>query len=282
MQIYSIRLGWALSTLLTIAQAIQVAHTVQIGPYYARNCKSNINNIVTLLNTLKHVLQPVITDLGSSTSSDAYTTFFKDIANAFYVREVLTNLTKGVSVPPEPGTRSWTPILICVDGRDQVTFSEDGRQVDAYSRCRTLGQAPAMALLTTPYIVICPVFFTHPAIPIQSAASCLTVDPHRNRFAQDGKSLIKYQLWHLLHELVHYYVYATKEAHLDIYGVNACLVLLNVWLGCTSFPIPRSRPLGRGGGLELLEMDSNVTALDANESIALVVQNVSMSAVPPV
>ena len=199
--------------------------TIEIGPYYARNCKSNINNIVTLLNTLKHVLQPVITDLGSSTSSDAYTTFFKDIANALYVRQVFSNITNGVSVPPEPGTLSWTPILICVDGRDQVTFSEDGRQVDAYNLCRIHGQAPAMALLTTPYIVICPVFFTHPAIPIQSTASCLTVDPHRNRFAQDGKNLIKYQLWHLLHELVHYYVYATQEAHLDIYGVNACLVL---------------------------------------------------------
>lgn len=34
-----------------------------------------------------------------------------------------------------------------------------------------------------------------------------------------------YQLWYILHELVHYYVYATKESHLDIYGVNACLVL---------------------------------------------------------
>ena len=141
------------------------------------------------------------------------------------MREVFSNITKGVPAPPELGTPSWAPILICVDGRDQVTFSEDGRQVDAYTRCRILGEVPAMIFLKSPFIVICPVFFTHPGIPIQSTASCLTVDPHLNRFVQNGKSLIMYQLWYILHELVHYYVYATKESHLDIYGVNACLVL---------------------------------------------------------
>lgn len=177
--------------------------------------------------TLRQVLQPVITDLGSSTSSDAYTTFFKDIANAPYVREVLSNITKGVSVLPSLGTPSSAPIFICVDGRDQVTFSENARQVDAYTRCRTSGETPAMILLTTPYIVICPVFFTHPAIPIKSTASCLTVNPHGNLFVQNGKSLIKYQLWHILHELVHYYVYSTKEKHLDVYGINACLALIS-------------------------------------------------------
>lgn len=82
-----------------------------------------------------------------------------------------------------------------------------------------------MALLQSPYIVICPVFFTQASIPVQSTASCLTIDPYRNRFVQDGKSLIKYQLWHILHELVHYYVYSTVEDHIDIYGINACLAL---------------------------------------------------------
>ena len=42
---------------------------------------------------------------------------------------------------------------------------------------------------------------------------------------ENGKDLIKYQIWHILHELVHYYVYATKQNALDIYNVNDCMLL---------------------------------------------------------
>ncbi len=44
----------------------------------------------------------------------------------------------------------------------------------------------------------------------------------------------------------------------------------------------RTRPPGRGQGVELLEIDANRTVLNANESSALVVQNVSIHAVPSV
>ncbi len=199
--------------------------TVQIGPYYVQNCKSNNKNITTLLNTLRHTLQPVLTDLRSTTSSDAYNTFFKDITHAPYVQRVFSNITEGVSVSPEPGTQPWAPRFVCVDGQDQVTFSENYDRVDAFTRCHDLGEAPAYILLATPYIVICPAFFTQAAIPVQSTASCLTVDSHRNKFVQDGKSLIKYQLWLILHELVHYYVYSIEEDTIDIYGINFCLAL---------------------------------------------------------
>lgn len=199
--------------------------TVQIGPYYAENCKSNNNKIATLLYTLSHTLQPVITDLDFSTSSNAYTTLFKDIAYVPYVRDVFSNITTGTSVPPEPGTQSSTPIFICVDGQDQVSYRENDKRVDAYSRCRTHSETPAIALLKSPYIVLCPFFFTQPSIPLQSASSCLTVASHRTRFVQNGKTLIKYQLWHVLHELVHYYVYSTLQDNIDIYNINACLAL---------------------------------------------------------
>ena len=211
------------ASLLNVRAAL--LETVRIGPYYAQNCKSNNNNFATLLNTLRDTLQPILTDLRSTTSSDAYNTFFKDIAHAPYVRKVFSNITKGVSVPPKPGTQPWVPNFICVDDQDQVIFSENHERVDAFTRCRDIGEAPSYALLTTPYIIICPVFFTQAALPVQSTASCLTVDSHRNRFVQDGKRLIKYQLWHILHELVHYYVYSTKEDFLDIYGINFCLAL---------------------------------------------------------
>ena len=49
-----------------------------------------------------------------------------------------------------------------------------------------------------------------------------------------------------------------------------------------NFPVVRTRPPGRGGGLELLETDANGIALYFNESIALVVQSVSVHSVLPV
>ena len=58
--------------------------------------------------------------------------------------------------------------------------------------------------------------------------------------------------------------------------------MVGITLGCTNFPVVSTRPPGRGGGVELLEKDTNETVLSANESIALVVQNVSVHAVPPV
>ena len=180
--------------------------------------------MATLLKTMTAALQPAITDLGSTSSSKAYTTFFKDVSRAPYVRTVFSNVTKGVSVATAPGSPSSEPNFICVDARDQVTWDENGQQVDAYTRCGG-GEWPAMALLTTPYIVICPLFFTQAAVPVQSSASCLKVRPYLNRFAQGGKSLIVYQVWHLLHELVHYYVYSTEQDSLDVYGVNQCVDL---------------------------------------------------------
>lgn len=58
--------------------------------------------------------------------------------------------------------------------------------------------------------------------------------------------------------------------------------MADVRLGCTDFPVVSTRPPGRGGGVELLESDANRKAFNANESIALVVQNVSVHVVPPV
>lgn len=58
----------------------------------------------------------------------------------------------------------------------------------------------------------------------------MTVDPHLNVFLHDKKGFSNYQLWILLHELVHYYTLATGDGGLDIepegsYFANYCLAL---------------------------------------------------------
>ena len=57
--------------------------------------------------------------------------------------------------------------------------------------------------------------------------------------------------------------------------------MVDIGLGCTNFPTVRTRQPGRGSGVELLEVNENGTIFDANESIALVVQNVSIDIAPP-
>lgn len=151
---------------------------------------------------------------------------FQDAAYAPYVRKVFSNITIGASVPPEPGRSSVPPIFICVDDRHQVTYLENGILQDAYTSYRTHDWA-ALALLKRPEILISPLFFTYPAIPLQSTANCLTVNPRLKYFVQNGLSLVKYQLWIILHELVHYYVWSTKEFHRDVYAINRCLDLLS-------------------------------------------------------
>lgn len=85
-----------------------------------------------------------------------------------------------------------------------------------------------MALLGTPYVVVCPFFFTQPAIPPArgSGSGCLSVDARRNRFVENGMGLVGFQVWELVHELVHFYVYASRGVAYDFYGVNACLAML--------------------------------------------------------
>ena len=181
--------------------------------------------MATLLLSLGPELQPAIEDLGSSSASDAYVTFFKDISYAPYVREVFTNITGGASVVPGPGVPSTVPIFICIDGRDQVIYSPNKVRTDAYDRCESDGYVTSITLLSTPYILLCPKFYNHPSAPVKTPTSCLTVDPSGSRFLQTGLSLVKYKIWHIIHELVHYYGFATKREILDVYNVNKCVEL---------------------------------------------------------
>ena len=199
--------------------------TVSIGPYLVANCKSNNHLIATLIFLLGPTLQPAIEDLGSSPASDAYATFFKDVSYAPYVREVFTNITGAVPVVPGSDTPPSVPTFVCIDGRDQVIYSLNKARTDAYDRCQSSGYVTSITMLGTPYILICPKFYNFPSVPVMTPTSCLTVDPSGSRFLQTDVSLVKYKIWHIIHELVHYYVWANKREKVDIYNINKCVEL---------------------------------------------------------
>jgi len=206
--------------------------TTQADSFQLLNCVNT--DFATALSTLRQILPSVITDLDSSTTSAAYNAFFGDLSYAPYVREILTNSTNGASVSPIPGLKSSSPVFVCVNDTAQVvgTFESPIRKEpvkqDFYNVCKGTHEEPgavAYHLQWTPYIVICPRFFKRAPVPHISTALCLKIKPHVNRFVGDGQTLAFYQICTILHELVHYYSYSTKQDSVDQYFVNSCLTL---------------------------------------------------------
>ena len=166
--------------------------------------------------------------------------------------------------------------------------SPNGTVFDLYDFCQS---EVAFYQIDAEEIIICPLFFNYPAVP--STSQCLTVNKYQEKFYQDGSQMYEFQLWILLHEIVHFYKGGLWP---EVYDVNACLRLnagksvvnaqnylyyaaskslplthnllardstitfLDIRSTCTDFPKPRRRASRQfGPGFELLEVDNNGT-----------------------
>ncbi len=226
--------------ILTVIAALE---GIQTGPYHTYNCGTHTPEVSILINTLIATLQRVLDDVSQTSSSPAYTAFFKNIASAPTVYNILSNITTGAPISPGPHAIPdappglfgipITPQFVCVTDYEQITWSlekggEGGKQLDAYTAC-TQSPVHAFSVFGTRFlknsIILCPVFWTYAAIPPSSKSTCLRVDPHFNRFRDDGKRLTNYQLWVILHELAHSYIYAHSGSLMDLYTSNDCMSL---------------------------------------------------------
>ena len=226
--------------ILTLVSAMEGA---QAGPYHIYNCGTRTPEVSVLVDTLIDTVQPVLDDALLSKSSPAFTAFFKHIAFAPIVYDILLKIRTGAPIspgphaipdaPPELFGPPITPQFVCVTGNDQITWSleaggQGGRQLDAYTACQ---QSPVHAFdiygtrFVNNSIVLCPAFWSYAAIPPQSKSTCLTVDPHFNRFRDDGRRLVNYQLWVIMHELAHHYIYARSGSQADVSTANDCVSL---------------------------------------------------------
>lgn len=237
---YIARKVFHLSARTPLLKLVVAMPGIQTGPYRICNCGTRASEVSVLINTLIATLQPVLDDVSRHYSSAAYNAFFKNIAFAPIVYDILSNITTGVPISPGPHATpdaspelfGWpvTPQFICVTGYGQVTWSLEaggngGRQFDAYTVCQ---QSPvhAFAIIGTRFsknsIVLCPAFWNYAAIPSRAKSNCLTMDPHFNRFRDVGRRLVNYQLWVILHELAHNYIYARSGGQGDISTANDC------------------------------------------------------------
>ena len=81
------------------------------------------------------------------------------------------------------------------------------------------------ALQKDGWVVVCPSFFTIGLQAVPPPRNCLTISTYINRFQSNGASLTQFQLWVLLEEIVHIYIYATTGAVTDVADVNKCVRL---------------------------------------------------------
>lgn len=160
-----------------------------LGDYAVWNCGPDKTPKVTeLLTTMKSVLQPALTNLLLPVSSPAYTVFFGDINRAPFVRSILENVANGTPVPPSSGQGMATesPLMFCATELNQATMvSAEGKRTDIYKLCADRPLGSAYIFRGNTMVVLCPRFFTYPAVPVRTSKICLKVDPHFNVFRQN-------------------------------------------------------------------------------------------------
>lgn len=210
--------------LIIVAGNYDITHS---GRYTIVNCgRRDAALLVNLLDDLWTVLQPSIGDASLVSPGPAFRTFFNSASNAPYVKQLLTNVTTGVSLyPPEQRfQQTGSPLFICVTAGGQVVGTRGG--IDYYLQCLLDAYDSLMPISGTPYIVVCPYLFASGAPDLPPADNCLSVNTSTNRFRALGVDLTKFKVWILLEAILKYYIYATTGSSGKIAtDVNRCVRL---------------------------------------------------------
>ena len=70
-------------------------------------------------------------------------------------------------------------------------------------------------------IILCPEFFIIPELPPPD--QCRAVNKYQSNFYDYNPHIPNYQLWHLMHEVAHFYIHDNPEE--EAYLLNECLRL---------------------------------------------------------
>lgn len=180
------------------------------GRYTIVNCGNrDAARLVNLLDSLWTVLQPSIGDASLVSPSLAFRTFFDSANNATYVRQLLANVSTGVSLyPPEQRfQQTGSPLFICVTAGGQVVGQRGG--IDYYYQCLLDVYNSLTTIHGTPYIVVCPYLFASGVPDMPPAHNCLTVNTAIHRFRALGPAFTNFKVWIVLEAILKYYIHAT-------------------------------------------------------------------------
>ena len=120
-----------------------------------------------------------------------------------------------------------SPAFFCTTGLGQIHYIDKNTKKpgDVYARCMQSPNTMMEIMHGSPYIIVCPRFFTRGVPAVPPPHTCLEVNRFKTQFLGNGELAIAYQMWVLLEEIAHYYIYMTTGSELDIYNVNTCAQL---------------------------------------------------------
>lgn len=214
--------------MLTLTQASNDVQYFQ--SYRIKDCGSLWTNVSDSLAILhRTVLPPVIQDLKLASPSPAYKTFFKDVTYVPFINSILQNNILGTAMSPSANVQAASPLIACVSKPGLLTYSLGGVTRDQYTECVRRPQTAAVSLTGTGIIGLCPHFFNLAQAPTRP--NCLSVNTRRNEYqmsirgAKADRAFLDYQIYALLHEINHFYLFALSRSMVDKYGANECVRL---------------------------------------------------------
>ena len=175
------------------------------------------------------VLPPVLKDLNLASPSPAYKSFFKDITYVPFISSILQNNILGTPMPPSANTQAASPLIACISKPGLLTYTVSGVRKDQYLECVKRPKTAAVSLTGTGIIGLCPYFFDLAQAPTKP--NCLSVNTRRNEYqlslrgAKADRAFLDYQIYALMHEINHFYLFAARQSLVDKYGVNECVRL---------------------------------------------------------
>ncbi|KAI4264554.1 MAG: hypothetical protein L6R42_000357 [Xanthoria sp. 1 TBL-2021] len=206
--------------------------SVPSGKYTFYNCKRRSDGLILQLQALFTNLEAVLHDLDDPRSSAAFNAFFKDLNNAPFVRRVIENITTGAPTSTV-NDKNISLSLVCLDGPGQVISTDIG--ADMYTRCMaqktygtvasTIVDSPDHRFARSSSHSTLPALLPYPNQVAEIQAGLPGAWVPRSLLRRRWLSMIDYQMWTLMHELAHIYLFWTLGSRLDLYTVNECLAL---------------------------------------------------------
>ena len=220
-------------------------HNDFIAPYNITGCGDKQRLVESHIRALKvYVSRAAVDSANGVRGQHGFHAFFKSNTSIAFVRNILLAVQLGratsVKLTEEGEFVDSAPQIICAtEGLDE---SGPLTELQPFKSCSSEEGVIAFYFAITPYIVLCPIFWTLPADSQPNDLHCGRVDPN-NQFAGGNvivgngpdrrisaqDALIGYQVYYLFHELVHFYLEGSSLGgnlmEPEVYDWNNCLAL---------------------------------------------------------
>ena len=219
-----------------------------ISPYTITGCDDKQQLLIkSHIRALKASVSRAAFDAANGVRSQhGFQAFFKSNTSMAFVRHILLDVQLGRTSPvkysPEGDLSVSAPQIVCAM-EENLEKTGPLAELQPWAQCSEEEHTIGFYYEATPYIILCPVFWTLRADPQPDNYRCGRVDSN-NQFAgghapeREGATarampaqaaLTEYQVYHLFHEIVHFYLgsktLGDNTVPEEVYDWNDCLAL---------------------------------------------------------